>query len=121
MRNSRNPDLANRHIDYCLNILGVRVWKNACQLIARTDEDWTFIGPKWDLPVEIPANEQGLKGAGSDTFRLTAWQYEKEHPGSDITEVLSQRKDFDVALTQEKLPSLPRPASPRPPQDGSGI
>ena len=88
------------HIDYCLNILGLRVWKDACQLIAKADGNWTFIGPKWDLPIEIPTDEQSLKGAGSDTLRLTAWQYEREHPGTDIREILLQTKNFEAALAQ---------------------
>jgi hypothetical protein len=43
---------------------------------------------------------EALKTAGSDTLRLTAWQYMNEHPGTDISEVLSQRKDFNLALNE---------------------
>lgn len=96
----RYADPEQNHIDYCLNILGIRVWKLQCQLIAKTDGNWTSVGPKWDLPVEIPRDEKALKGAGSDTLRLTAWQYEREHPGTDIREVLSQATPFEVALSQ---------------------
>jgi hypothetical protein len=61
MTNHRHADHTNNHIDYCLNILGIRVWKESCQLIAKSNGDWTFIGPKWDLPVEIPIDERSVK------------------------------------------------------------
>ena len=66
MRNLRNADLSAKHIDYCLNILGIRVWKNACQLVARTEV----------IYLEIPTDEKSLNGAASDTLRLPAWHYE---------------------------------------------
>ena len=94
----RNADCVASHIDYCLHILGIRVWEKSCQLIAKDRGEWTTIGPKWDLPIEIPKDAKSLKGADADTLRLTAWQYEQEHPGTDMREVLSQRKDFASAL-----------------------
>ena len=102
MSTQRSADQSKKHVDYCLNILGIRVWRDVCQLIAKGNGDWGFIGPKWALPIVIPTDEQSLKGAGSDTLRLTAWQYEREHPGTDIREVLSQRKDFDAALAEHE-------------------
>ena len=45
MRNLRIIDREAQQIDYHLNILGVRVWKSACQLIARAEGKWTSIGP----------------------------------------------------------------------------
>jgi hypothetical protein len=98
MKNLRIVDREAQQIDYYLNILGIRVWRSACQLIARSEGKWTSIGPKHNLPIDIPRDEPSLREAGSDTLRLTAWQYEQEHPGTDIRAVLSAKKDFDSAL-----------------------
>jgi hypothetical protein len=97
-KGERFADPARGHIDYCLNILGIRVWEKTCQLIAKGDGHWEPIGPTWDLPIEIPTDDKSLKHAGNDTMRLTAWQYANEHPGTDIREVLSQKKSFADAL-----------------------
>jgi hypothetical protein len=97
----RNSDPQLRHIDYCLKLLGIRVWENSCQLIAKGDGSWGPLGAKWDLPIVIPQDEGTLKAASTDTLRLTAWQYEREHARTDVAEVLSQRKDFSVALTDQ--------------------
>jgi hypothetical protein len=96
----RNADQEAQHIDYCLNILGIRVWKSHCQLIAKSGAEWTSLGPKWDLPIEIPSDTRTLKGAGTDTLRLTAWQYEQQHPGTDIRTVLSQSDPFETAINR---------------------
>jgi hypothetical protein len=85
-KGERFADSSARHIDNCLNILGIRVWETQCQVIAN-----------WDLPVQIPSDEITLRSAGADTMRLTAWPYQMEHPGTDIGEVLSQRKPFSTA------------------------
>ena len=88
-----------RAIDYRLNILGIRVWENACQLIAKSgDGSWSGIGPRWDLPVSIPQNSEELKLASADTLRLTAYQYTTERPRSDLAGVLSKTVDFSIAL-----------------------
>ena len=97
----RYADQSASHIDYRLNILGIRVWEHSCQLIARAaGGSWTSLGLQWELPIDIPHDKVTLKAAGSDTLRVTAWQYEQEHPGTDIREVMSQRKPFRVALTE---------------------
>ena len=100
MGSYRNADKALNHIDYCLKQLGIRVWSDSCQLIAKGNGNWGPLGPKWDLPIDVPQDAATLKTAGSDPLRLTAWQYLNEHPGSDICEVLSQRKDFHDALDE---------------------
>jgi hypothetical protein len=88
---------AGRAIDYRLNILGVRVWENCCQLVAKSCNDWGPIGPRWDLPISVPQNAEELKLASADTLRMTAYQYDVERPGSDLVEVLSKRKNFSAA------------------------
>jgi hypothetical protein len=100
MTNLRITDRKAQHIDYHLNILGVRVWKSACQLIARGQGKWASIGPKRNLPIDIPNDEPTLHKAGADSLRLTAWQFEREHPGTDIRAVLSGKKDFETALKE---------------------
>lgn len=104
MASHRYADKEKNHIDYCLQLLGIRVWDKTCQLIAKGNGDWGALGPKWDLPIQVPHGADALKTAGSDTLRLTAWQYVQEHPGTDITEVLSQKKRFSVALNQHDEP-----------------
>ena len=88
-------------IDYRLNILGIRVWENSCQLIAKGAGEWSTIGPRWDLPLHVPRNPQELKDAAADTLRLTAYQYATEHKGSDLADVLAKRKDFEMAMQDE--------------------
>jgi len=98
MNNVRLVDREAQHIDYRLNQLGVRVRKSTCQLIARGEGDWAPLGPRRRLPIDIPHDEQTLHDAGTDALKLTAWQYEQEHPVADIRAVLSKQKDFEAAL-----------------------
>jgi hypothetical protein len=94
----RVVDNAARLIDYRLNILGIRVWEDACQRISRSGQEWGTMGPRRDLPVHVPQNADELKTAAADTLRLTAYQYNAERPGSDLVEVLGKTKDFESAL-----------------------
>src|SRR5437763_14564114 len=87
------------HVDYCLHLIGLRVWKECCQLIALDRGDWSEIGPKWNLPVEIPTDDESLRLAAMEPIKLTAWQYEQEHPGTDIREVLSLRRDLAAEVS----------------------
>ena len=91
-------DAASGTLDYRLNILGVRVWEQSCQLIAKSAQGWETLGPRWNLPVQVPRDAAELKAAGADTLRLTAYQYHVERTGSDIVEVLGKTKDFAAAL-----------------------
>jgi len=94
----RVVDRAARLIDYRLNILGIRVWEDTCHLISKSGQEWSPLGPRWDLPVQVPRNDDELKAAAADTLRLTAYQYHRERPGSDLVEVLSKSKSFAAAL-----------------------
>lgn len=85
-------------IDYRLNILGIRVFADTCQLIAKSSDEWTSLGPDAPLPVQVPLNADELKAAAADTLRLTAYQFHLENPGSDIVDVLSKSKDFAAAM-----------------------
>jgi|SRR5579871_2255700 len=87
-------------IDYRLNILGIRVWRNRCQLIAENGKGWIPLGPRWDLPIQVPRNAEELKAVGLDALRLTAYQYGLQVPGSDLVEVLGGKKDFASAVTE---------------------
>jgi CheY-like chemotaxis protein len=93
----RAADEAARHIDYCLRILGIRVWSSACQLIARIDNGWVPIGAPHNLPIDLPAD---MAAAGDDGFVLTVLQYEEAHPGTDIRQVLTRQKTFAGALAE---------------------
>ena len=48
--------------------------------------------------MHVSQNVEELKTASADTLRLTAYQYNAERPGSDLTEVLGKSKDFESAL-----------------------
>lgn len=92
-------NLAERWIGYRLNILGIRVWKENCQLVAKISGDrWETIGPRRTLPVHIPQNVEQFKDAATDSLRITAYQYAAFPNKSDLVEVLSQQKDFEAAL-----------------------
>lgn len=90
-------DAANL-IGYRLNILGIRVRNDCCQLVAKTQEGWTTIGPLRKLPVRIPQTAEDLKTASSDPLLLTAFQYNAEFPASDIRDVLAGKKTFQDSL-----------------------
>jgi hypothetical protein len=86
-------------IDYRLNLLGIRIFEHGCQLIAKSGGDWSGIGPRWDLPITIPGSPEELKVAAADTLRLTAYQYDMERPGSDLSLVMALKKDFQTAVS----------------------
>jgi CheY-like chemotaxis protein len=96
----RAADREANHIDYCLPDLGIRVWEASCRLIAKADGEWLPIGASRDLPLGVPAGLTALASVAGDALLLTAWQYEREHPGTDLGAVLSQTKVFSAALTE---------------------
>ena len=82
-------------IGYRLNLLGVRAYRDHCQLVARVGEEWVPIGSPRSLPVEVP---EDIAIAGDDALVITAYQYDQERPGSDLKDVLARRKGFDAAF-----------------------
>ena len=84
-------------IGYRLNVIGVRVYREYCQLVGRVDGDWTTMGPPRELPVTLPDDPAEI---AADALLATVSQYERERPGTDLLDVLSRRKDFDVALNE---------------------
>jgi hypothetical protein len=83
-------------IFYHLNLLGVVVSQDRCQLIAKSVEgSWEPIGPSRPLPIRLP---QTLGEAEPDALLLTVYQYDRERPGSDLRGVLDQTIDFRTAL-----------------------
>jgi CheY-like chemotaxis protein len=99
-RKHRAADRKANHIDYCLPTLGIRVSKSACRMIAKVDGAWLPIGSPRDLPVALPAGSTALASVAGDALLLTAWQYEQEHPGTDVRQVLFQSKEFHTALAE---------------------
>jgi hypothetical protein len=87
---------AEKHsIDYRLNRLGIRVWTDSCQLIARHEDNWRVIGLQRSLPVYLSKEqEEGFV----DPLDATALQYAAENPGSDLVDVLCRHKPFAAAL-----------------------
>lgn len=100
-----------RYVSYRLNILGIRVWQDRCHLVARNGAgEWKQLGPPRSLPVYMAENGAGIH---SDPLLLTAYQYDRERPGSDLREVLSQTRPFDEALNDSRAESrnvLPIPS-----------
>jgi hypothetical protein len=85
-------------IGYRLNILGIRVWPDKCQLVAKSGTEWVTLGPPRPLPVQVPRNAEELARAAYDPLLLTAYQYIAGTPDSDLAEMLAQRKGFATAL-----------------------
>ena len=85
-------------IGHRLNILGVRVWGDKCQLVAKTDREWMTLGPPRRLPIEVPRNADDLTRAAHDPLLITAYQYMAEYPHSALAALLSKTKDFDTVL-----------------------
>jgi hypothetical protein len=62
------------------------------------------MGDAWStapLPIQVPTttnNNRGVGDASADPLCLTAYQYVREHPGSDLNELLAQQKAFDAAM-----------------------
>ena len=87
-----------RTIDYRLNLLWIRVSKDAAQLIARwRGDEWSTIGAQRELPIRFPLTPSELNDVAGDTLRLTAYQYDAERPGSDLRAVLALEKEFEAA------------------------
>lgn len=74
------PDRPQDYVDYTLNILGIRVWKDRCQLIGRNGNKWLPLGAAKSLPL-----------APADEIFVTARRFKANHPESDILEVLSAK------------------------------
>ena len=98
MRALRVVDPEKVYIDYHLNLLGIRVTKEYCQLISRGEGEWDTLGSKCPLPVQFPKTSELSEVAAADTLRVTAWQFERAFPNSDLRALLSQALDFDTAL-----------------------
>jgi hypothetical protein len=95
-------------IGFRLNILGIRVWQaGCCQLVAGNKSGWDTLGPRRDLPMQVPRTAEELSEAASDPLRLTAYQYVSEHPGTDLPELLAKKKTFDSALLDVGAASAP--------------
>jgi hypothetical protein len=85
-------------IGHRLNILGIRVWADNCRLVAQTGGEWIVLGPPRLLPLKVPTNVEELARAAHDPLLITAYQYVTENPGTDLADLLAQRKDFQTAL-----------------------
>jgi len=62
------PDIDTGATDFRLNLLGIRLCGNTCQLIGKYDGQWTAIGPRWQLPVRL-ANFKGAPGSAQSFKR----------------------------------------------------
>jgi hypothetical protein len=80
--------------------LGLRVWKDRCQLIAPLASEWIEVGPQLELPLEVPSSVEDFQTTEdvSNAFRGAAFRYELEQPGSDLFELLMKEKTFEKAL-----------------------
>lgn len=94
MREMRVVNREERHISYTLNILGLRVFEDVCELIARRGDEWVSIGSAKQLPLDL-STEAGLE---SDPLLLTVSQYSAAFPGSDLVAILQGERQFEQAL-----------------------
>jgi hypothetical protein len=78
-----------------MNLIGIRVFRNFCQMMAHIDSEWEPVGSPRALPVEVPDDAEHIR---SDALLATISQYDKEIPGSDLKDVLARRRDFHAAL-----------------------
>ena len=85
-------------IGHRLNLLGIRVYRDRCQLVAKTGDKWMTLGPSRSLPVAVPRNAEELASAASDPLLITAYQYMGECPDSDLAYLLAQTKNVDDVL-----------------------
>ena len=85
-------------IGHRLTQLGIRVWPDRCQLVAKTGEQWMTLGPPRKLPLKVPRSAAELRDAANDPLLITAYQYMGEYPGADLAQLLAQKKDFSLAL-----------------------
>jgi hypothetical protein len=84
-----------QYIGYRMNLIGVRVYRDCCELVAHIDREWVPIGPPRALPVALPDDAEQIR---SDALLATISQYERETPVSDLRDVLMRRKAFSEAL-----------------------
>jgi hypothetical protein len=85
--------------------LGLRVWKDRCQIIAPIDSGWVEVGPQLKLPLEVPSTAEDFQAADfqaaedvSNALSGAAFRYELEQPGSDLLAVLTKETTFENAL-----------------------
>jgi hypothetical protein len=81
-------DITTRATDYRLNQLGIRVSENLCQLISKTGDKWVPLGPRWQLPVQVPAQDKDIPYANA--LSITAYQFCCAYPDSDLIQVLNR-------------------------------
>ena len=86
---------AEQCIGYRLHVIGVRLYRDYCQLIGLVAGKWDTIGPPRLLPVSLPSEIANIQ---NDALFATIRQYDRECPGSDLLDVLARRKSFDDAL-----------------------
>ena len=63
-----------RWIGCRLHIIGIRVWRDSCQLAAKSGSEWITLSSQRDLPVQVSRNAEELKAAASDPLGLTVYQ-----------------------------------------------
>src|SRR5579864_1390112 len=80
--------------------LGLRVWKDRCQIIAPLHSEWIEVGPQLELPLEVPSSVEDFQATKdvSNALRGAAFRYELKQPGSDLVAVLNKEKSFENAL-----------------------
>jgi hypothetical protein len=94
-------DTENSTLDYRLNQLGIRVWAESCQLIAKSGDGWRSIGMARKLPVKAAIGREELQLVIDDPLQVTVYQYIAANPGTDLADVLSQAKPFAEALNEK--------------------
>ena len=91
-------DKTSKCVSYRLNLLGIAIWNDRCQLLARNERgDWKPLGAPRTLPIQLPDQVDSLQ---FDALLLTAYQYDQQNPGSDLRELFAQTKSVEQALRE---------------------
>ena len=94
-------DKTSKCVSYRLNLLGIAVWRDRCQLLARNEKgNWKPLGASRDLPIQLPDQ---MDVAQFDALLLTAYQYDQQNPGSDLRDLFAQTKSIDEALSEAEI------------------
>ena len=88
-------------VDYRLNLLGIRIWDGHCCLIAKGQDGWRPIGPVHILPIHMPTRHE-LRNSSAGVLRVTAHQYQAEHPDSNLAQRLLTSQPEERELTGGK-------------------
>jgi hypothetical protein len=91
----RSVNKQKGYVAYTLNILGIKVFSDWCQLIARHGNDWVEIGVRRMLPLDL---SEATKDGSTDPVVLTIMQYHSVCPHDGLMDVVQGKKNINEVL-----------------------